>query len=119
MSKFSLESQELFIEIEERLSKDIKCFYATNGSENQTNEYQVSCDNHVRYLDFYIPLLKKWIEFDEEHHLNEENQKEDLQRENDIRKKIEGINLLRIPITDFVKDKNEVLKRCLNFIFGS
>jgi hypothetical protein len=116
---FSIESQELFQQIEKHLPKDIKCFFATNGTPTYTNEYQVQCEAHTRYLDFYVPTLNKWIEFDEEHHLKESVAIEDYKREIEIKNSIKDIELLRISVADFEQNKEEVLKRCLEFILAN
>lgn len=116
---FSTESQRLFKLIEERLSSDVKCYYATNGKETESNEYQVVYSNStfVRYLDFYIPSLKKWIEFDESHHRHRCNHQKDIRREKEIRGSIPGIQLLRIKERTFIDHPDVVVQQCLKFIF--
>ena len=82
---FSLDSQELFEKIDEIIPYD--CLYATNGDVKKSNEYKVIVEDidtgylKQRYLDFYIPELKFCIEYDEEHHKNQ--QEKDKIREQD------------------------------------
>lgn len=113
---FSITSQELFQSIENNL-KNIKCYFAINGEKDKSNEFQVLIGKKfVRFLDFYIPDFKKWIEFDEKHHKCNKILKKDGIREKQIFKKIKSIKLLRITEQEFLADKNGTLKKCLNFI---
>lgn len=113
---FSMISQELFRNIENEL-KEKKCRYATNGTENKNNEFQVLVGKKfVRFLDFYIIDLNKWIEFDEYYHKNKKVIKKDKIREKQIFKKIPGIQLLRITEEEFIQNKNKTIQKCLNFI---
>ena len=109
-------SQELFQSIENNL-KNIKCYFAINVEETKNNEFQVLIGKKfVRFLDFYIPDSKKWIEFDEKHHKYSGILKKDKIREKQIFKKIKGVKLLRITEEEFLTDKNKTLKKCLSFI---
>jgi len=124
---FSLNSQELFTSIELillDLYPDLECFYATNkkieiGKKIMTNEYQVlvnsvSNTNTVRYLDFYIPILKKWIEFDEKKHRYTLD--DDKIREQEIKTIIPDIQLLRINDEDYLNNKDATVENCIKFI---
>jgi len=71
----------------------------------------------ARFLDFYIPELETCIEFDEKHHDKEEAKKKDIERENDIKRAIPEIRILRVKKEDYLKDKNKVLNECLQFIY--
>jgi hypothetical protein len=125
---FSLDSQELFVEIEKQLSNTLTCYYAIKQNEflgvvldngtKTSGEYQVWIRGNTlcRFLDFYIKELNICIEFDEEHHEKEKAQKYDLIRENDIRKVIPNIKIFRVKKRDYLSDKNKVLKQCLDFI---
>jgi hypothetical protein len=96
---YSKISQELFDFIRNQLieSNKIKCndiFYATNNGE-----YIVRCENtKAPMLDFYIPSLNKWIEFDGDYWHGEKrgNQERDRRRETEIFKAIPGIQLKRV-----------------------
>lgn len=113
--KFSWNSQKLFSEIEKNI--DVPCLYATNGS-NENNEYQVFIsEGFTRFLDFYIPQYNIWIEFDEKHHKYMEE--DDRIRERQIMSKIEGIKLLRISENDFLVKPQEVLDKCILFVYSN
>lgn len=115
--RFSLESQDLFREIDKQIPKSIKCYFATNGSDLETNEYQVLVESRevdVRFLDFYIPSLKKCIEFDESFHKNQIE--EDIKRENEIKRSILDIEILRISIDEYKESFNNTLSKCLEFL---
>ena len=113
---FSIVSQELFKNIENNL-KNIKCRFAINGDINESNEFQVLIGKKfVRFLDFYILSLNKWIEFDEDYHKNDKITKKDKTREKQILKKIPGIQLLRITEEEFMRDRNRTIQKCLKFI---
>ncbi len=129
--RFSLSSQELFNSIELivlDLYPDLECFYATNkeivlGGKLVTNEYQVlvesvSNDKKVRFLDFYIPELKKWIEFDESYHDNVDQLCDDEIREEEVRAVIPDIQLLRVKEEDYLNDKDYVIEKCIDFILS-
>jgi hypothetical protein len=126
---FSLESQELFIGIEENLRKELTCYYAIKENENfgaltkdgkkTSGEYQVWVhgNRYVRFLDFFVKELNVCIEFDEEHHEKEKVKKEDLIRENDIKRAAPDIKIFRVKKVDYLADKNKILKECLDFIY--
>ena len=117
---FSWESQELFTEIERRLPVGIECYYATNGCPDKSNEYQVyfNSDEPVYFLDFYIPELRKWIEFDEKHHKYNYMKDYDTRRERSIIVGVTSIELLRVSSDDFTGSKRETVNKCLNFILS-
>ncbi len=129
--RFSLSSQELFTSIELillDLYPNIECFYATNkkielGGKLVTNEYQVlvdsvSNDKKVRFLDFYIPELKKWIEFDESYHDSTDQLYDDKIREEEVRAVIPDIQLLRVKEEDYLNNKDYIIEKCINFILS-
>jgi len=131
MPRFSLSSQELFASIEAVLLDmypDLECFYATNreievGGKLVTNEYQVlvesvSNNRKVRFLDFYIPALRKWIEFDESYHDSAEQLDDDRVREQEIKAVIPDIELLRIKEEDYLNDKDHTVEKCIDFILS-
>jgi hypothetical protein len=112
--KFSFESQELFSKIEKKIN--YKCYYATNG-KNRNNEFQVLIsEGFTRFLDFYVPALNKWIEFDEKYHKYEKNQEDDSIRKQQILSKISNIQLLRISEKDYQKNPESTLQRGIDFI---
>lgn len=113
--RFSLESQELFNIIEPR--GPFPCFFATNGLKDKSNEYQVRFygSDHTRFLDFYFPLNKKWIEFDEEHHKRRIS--EDTKRENEIFGCLSGVSLLRVSKEDYLNNADETVRDCLDYLY--
>jgi hypothetical protein len=124
---FSLESQELFIAIEKNLPKELNCYYAIKENENfgivsngvrTSGEFQIwhESNRFCRFLDFYIKEINVCIEFDEDGHEHEKAKKNDLIRENDIKRAIQNIKIFRVKKRDYLSDKNKVLKRCLDFI---
>lgn len=122
---YSKNSQKLFKFLDRCIkNKQFSVFYATKKDKGKRiGEYriQVSIDrlqnNGVifRFLDFYILELNKVIEYDENHHKN--FIQEDLERENQIKIVCENIKILRITEEEFLKNKKETMKKCLNFIF--
>lgn len=121
---FSLESQELFCAIEQLMPKSIICYYATSqkGNRLRNEEFQVLVDSNrclLRFLDFYVPEFKKCIEFDEKHHKYEIQKERDKQRTKEIRESIKGISFLRIKKEKFIKNKEKVIKECMEFLLGT
>ena len=119
---FSLESQKLFQQIENKL-KDLnfnfKCYYAISGDNDLSNEYQIKVESNevsFRYLDFYIPELYKYIEFDESYHKYKID--DDKKREEEIFKAIPSIQLLRIKQEDYEKEPKNIIQKCINFILS-
>jgi hypothetical protein len=73
----------------------------------------------VRFLDFYIPELKKWIEFNEDYHSWPYQQGKDRQRIAQIKRVLSGADCLVITEEAFLKDKEGTVKRCLDYILSS
>ena len=123
--KFSLESQELFIALEENIPKNLTCYYAIKQNENfgttltngrkTSGEYQVWVHGNrfCRFLDFYIKELNICIEFDEKWH--EKAQDYDKERTSDILKTMPNIKILRVKKEDYLNDKDKVIKECVDF----
>lgn len=114
---FSMESQLLFVELDKFLN-NYTTYYATKKYTKyaMTGEYQVKVDSKkcsVRYLDFYVKELNKYIEFDEDFHKYRTS--DDIERENEI---TESINAKSIRITkkEFLKDKEKTIKKCIDFL---
>jgi hypothetical protein len=116
---YSKISQELFDFIKNRLIKNNllnqnEIFYATNNEE-----FIVKCKNYkAPMLDFYIPSLNKWIEFDGEfwHSDKFNNDEKDQQREQYIFEAIPGIQLKRIKERDYKKDPEKIVNECVEWI---
>jgi hypothetical protein len=112
---FSLDSQDLFRCIEEKLIcifGDIKVYYATKH-----HEFQIAQNRHHAFLDFYVPSLNKIIEFDEEYHERYGQNEKDVIREDLILSYFNNnISLLRVKKEDFLKDGQKVVEQCVSFI---
>ncbi|MDD3049454.1 MAG: hypothetical protein PHQ89_05800 [Bacilli bacterium] len=126
---FSLNSQLFFCQVEHVLREiyhdNLVIHYATNGEScEKTNEYQVLIFNNgvykgVRFLDFYVKGLNRWIEFDEGYHDSEEQNILDCDRESEIFNNIEGIELLRIKESEFLANEEQTLFRAIHFLTDS
>lgn len=119
---FSIVSQNLFWKIFEETKLD--CIFATNnnGTYDDTHnlEYKVEVETSYVKLDFYIPSLNKWIEFDGDYWHGEKrgNQERDKQREDKIFKAMPGIQLKRIKECDYQKDPEKVINECVDWILN-
>jgi hypothetical protein len=118
---YSKISQELFDFIRNRLVGSNKIalqeiFYATNNGE-----FVVCCNNtKAPMLDFYIPSLNKWIEFDGDFWHGEKfniNNK-DKDREKLIFEAMPGIQLKRIKERDYKKNPEKVINECVDWILN-
>lgn len=126
---YSKISQELFISVYNKLNNKFKCKFAVlkvDGrieDDGNNDEYYVMTNvNKVRFLDFYIPELKKCLEFDGDYFHSEKffkgNKTRDAIREQEIKDTIEGIQILHIKEHEYRKDKEATIKKCLEFING-
>jgi len=118
--RFSLVSQELFALIEKEIG-ETKCFYATNGNINQSNEFQILHEPSgvVRFLDFYVPEKNLCIEFDEKYHKSKKQQSKDRVREKHIKYAVRKIKILRIKQSDYEGNPNLIVKKCIDFILSN
>ena len=107
-------SQQLFNAIRDRLPEITDMLYATNGGE-----YIVDC-SPVKHpmLDFYIPSLKCWIEFDGDYWHGEArgNQERDRKREEAIKKVMPSIKLKRVSERDFKTNPELIIDECVEWI---
>lgn len=123
-SNYSQVSQKLFWAIYNQLSETIKleCKFATNdnGIKNDrvNKEYMLELPETYAKLDFYIPSIKCWIEFDGDYWHGEKrgNQARDKERETAIKKVIPDINLKRIAEREFKKNPEYIIDECVNWI---
>ena len=86
---------------------------------NCNEEFIVKCKNYkAPMLDFYIPSLNKWIEFDGEFwHNNKFNDcNKDKQREKLIFEAIPGIQLKRVKERDYRKNPEKIVNECVEWI---
>lgn len=116
--RYSLNSQELFVSIAERTNAN--CIFATchDKIRLRLSEFQVynKTEHKVRFLDFYIPELKFWIEFDEKHHRYTKIKLEDIERERQIKEVIPDIILLRVKESIWLEDPAFVCSQICGYI---
>lgn len=107
-------SQRLFNILKDQLGPDFegRLRYGECGGE-----YRVDLPRgRVRYLDFYVPDLKKCIEFDGEYWHNENAKSMDKVREKEIGEVIPGIQFYRVDESVFLKDPDKAISDCLSFL---
>ena len=113
---YSLISQELFKSIMQKLNNEnLEIFFATN----KNGEYNVKVSPlKMPMLDFYIPSLNKWIEFDGDYWHGEKrgNQERDKRREKLIFEAIPGIQLKRVKERDYRKNPEKIVNECVEWI---
>ena len=120
---FSIVSQNLFWKIFEETGLD--CVFATNNNgiydDTHNLEYKVEVETSYVKLDFYIPSLNKWIEFDGDYWHGEKrgNQERDKRRENEIFKAIPGIQLKRVKERDYRKNPEKIVNECVEWILNN
>lgn len=93
----------------------MEIFFATN----KNGEYIVNISPlKTPMLDFYIPSLNKWIEFDGDYWHGEKrgNQERDKRRENEIFEAIPGIQLKRVKERDYRKNPEKIVNECVEWI---
>jgi hypothetical protein len=125
---YSKISQELFIEVYNRLNNKFKCRFAILKRDGRleddgiNDEYYVMTANGIRFLDFYIPELKKCLEFFGTYYHSEKfrkgNKIRDAIRDQEIKDTVDGIQILYINEHEYRKDKEATIKKCLEFING-
>lgn len=117
---FSIVSQNLFWKIFEETKLD--CIFATNNNgaydDAHNLEYKVEVETSYVKLDFYIPSLNKWIEFDGDYWHGEKrgNQERDRCREKLIFEAIPGIQLKRVKERDYRKNPEKIVNECVEWI---
>lgn len=119
-SNFSKVSQKLFYEIYNKLNIDkSKIYFATlHREENRKNsEYILQLNNITIKPDFIDLNQNKIIEFDGLYWHNQHtkaNKKREETRDKEIIES--GFKVLHILESDYYKDKNEIVKKCLEFL---
>ena len=110
----------MFKEIDDKLNNKYgEVFYAINKQpETQNNEYCVHTKDSVRFLDFYIPLIIKSIEFDGDywHGPIRGNIKREEKREEDIKEAIPNIKTLHIKESEYTLNPEQTILKCLDFL---
>lgn len=115
---YSKISQELFWLIYNNIINDFNDIWfaeLNKGFKNNEKVLKLNC-NKVCKPDFLIEDIKCIIEFDGDywHSISKGNIARDKKR--DLQIKNSGYDILHISENDYKKDKNNVLKRCLEFI---
>jgi len=112
-------SQEIFWEIYKNISHKYKnIYFATNDNgirnDHINNEFLVELKNGKYYrLDFYIKDLNKWVEYDDP---KWHDVQKDKIRETNIKKELPGAKCLRILSLDYKKNKDIIIKKCIDFL---
>jgi len=123
---YSVISQELFSEIYKCMDNKDVYFAILHDNEiipdSKNNEYVVKTINGKhRMLDFYIPSLKKCIEFDGDYYHSEKFKKGNIERdrirESEIKDTISDIQILHVTEKSYRDDPNKVVQECLEFIY--
>jgi len=120
-SNFSKISQELFWGVLNKEFIDGELYFATynNGSNDESgknNEYRLRLDNGVILPDFFLKNKKRIIEFDGTYyHRNtpENNLREDKRDKMIIES---GYDVLHINESDYKKNKQEMINKCIEFL---
>jgi hypothetical protein len=126
---YSKISQELFVDIYARIKmKFSDIYFATlkgNGEildDGNNNEYLIRVGAKYKLLDFYIPSMKKCIEFDGDYYHSEKfrkgNKERDKKREEEILEAHPEIKILHVTEREYKEDREEVIEKCLRFING-
>ena len=123
-SNYSQISQKLFWAIYNQLPKEIKneCKFATNDNgirnDHVNKEFMFELNETYAKLDFYIPSLKCWIEFDGDYWHGEArgNQERDRKREEAIKKVMPSIKLKRVSERDFKTNPELIIDECVEWI---
>ena len=123
-SNYSQISQKLFWAIYNQLSDKLKndCRFATNDNgiknDHVNKEYMFELPDSYAKLDFYIPSLKCWIEFDGDYWHGEKrgNQERDKNREEAIKKAMPSIKLKRVSERDFKAAPESIISECVEWI---
>lgn len=125
---YSKISQELFWAIWKRLPVEIQtdCYFATikdgiKTPEDENHEFLVPLKKSYAKLDFYIPTIKKWIEFDGDFWHNDNNiekMKKDKTRTKNVKKTLNGIELKRVKESDFRANPDKVITECVDWLIS-
>lgn len=119
---YSLISQRLFWLLYECISKDFQNVYFATRNPYTGQEVEENCekgivvDGHCYFLDFYIEEIKVCIEFDGVFwHSLEQIIKKDAKRDGVLA--AQGIHVYHVKENDYRNDEQNVIARCLEFIY--
>ena len=111
----------MFWDLYKYINKDDDIYFATinNGiidNSGKNNEYRLKLDNSVILPDFFIKNKKLIIEFDGVyyHKNNPENKSREKIRDSHII--MNGYKVFHVDESEYKKDKDEIIKKCLKFI---
>lgn len=123
-SNFSKISQKLYQSIWNNIKNDIDDVYFATLNENKiieentgrNFEFRLNLETSFILPDFFIPSKMKIIEFDGTyyHRPTPENKKREEIRDDAIRNN--GYEVLHILEGDYLKNEQEVIQKCLNFL---
>tara|TARA_R110000772_G_scaffold2410_2_gene8407 strand:+ start:26386 stop:27357 length:972 start_codon:yes stop_codon:yes gene_type:complete len=124
-SNFSKISQELYQSLWEIIKDNIPNVFFASLNENKeiinsdkNYEYRLKLNESFILPDFFIPKLKKIIEFDGTyyHRPTPENKKREKRRDDNI--KNSGYYVLHISEYDYNKNKELTIQKCIDFIYN-
>ena len=124
---YSKVSQVLFVSIYEKVKNIYSdCKFAIMKKDGRledngiNDEYVVDINGSIKLLDFYIPSIKKCIEFDGDFYHSEKFRKGNIQRdalrEQEIITAITDIQILHINEHEYKKDPIATINKCVEFI---
>ena len=116
---FSQISQELFVELDKRLTEagyQFTTYYAIKGEEGKNNEYTLRTQDSYIKPDFYIKELPLVIEFDGAYYHG--TLPSGQSRDEYKNQAYAGMNipLFRVPEMHFRKNKEQAIQECMDFI---
>ena len=117
-SNYSKISQILFKSIYGIIKDDFNSiFFAEILDNGINNEYNLELNNKIIKPDFFVKDVNKIIEFDGVywHRSKPENVKRELERDLSICEN--GYNVLHINESDYYKNPEEIIKKCVDFIY--
>lgn len=121
-SNFSKISQELYWSLYEKIKNENWTFYFAEYNKGEKNdsgknhEYTLKLESSAIKPDFYIPELKKIIEFDGVywHRKNPENKKREEKRDKEILKA--GYKVLHVSERNYKENPEKEIQKCLEFL---
>lgn len=122
-SNYSKISQELFFQLRSNIPSYIECIFAEFKEVGKNDEYIFKTKNGSVYkLDFFIPLLKKIIEFDGEYWHNEKrlsgsiNKSRIENRDLEILESDLELSIFHVSESNYKRNKEKIIAECLEFL---
>ena len=122
-SNFSKISQELYISIYNEVKNNFNDIYFATLNEDKiddsgkNHEYRLRLNDKYILPDFYIPSINKIIEFDGTYYHRETPENKKRERERDISIKENNIEVLHISESEYRKNKEKTIKKCIDFLY--